>query len=59
MNRQQCTKENSMPKGAKGQWEHDNVTEIADDYGSLGEGGSYIKYRCNNCQHEFWVQLPD
>ena len=57
--RKQCTKDTPMPKGDKGRWMHDDTVEIGDDYGSLSDGGSYVRYRCNNCGHEFWVTLPD
>ncbi len=38
----------------------DNWTECDEDYGSLGDGGSYVRYRCLNCNHTTdWVMLPD
>lgn len=59
-----CTQSNPMPPESKrdqmgDHWIHENAIEIDTDYGSLAEGGSYVKYRCPNCNHEFWVQLPD
>lgn len=30
-----------------------------DDYGSLGDGGSYEIYVCDTCGYRCWRQLPD
>lgn len=61
MERNLCTKENPMPKGAPGYWQHDDVEEIDEDYGKGGgvADGDYIKYRCQNCGHEFKQELPN
>ena len=38
----------------------DDWYESDEDYGSLGDGGSYVKYKCRNCGHETgWLMLPD
>jgi predicted nucleic-acid-binding Zn-ribbon protein len=39
---------------------HDDWFESDEDYGSLGDGGSYVKYKCKHCGYETgWQMLPD
>lgn len=39
---------------------HDDWKEVDEDYGSLGDGGSYVKYSCKNCGYTTPRQmLPD
>ncbi len=49
MERQTCSKEYPMPKGDKGRWNHPESNYLGDEYGSLGEGGSYEWYECRIC----------
>jgi len=38
----------------------DDWRESGEDYGSLGDGGSYVRYQCKKCGYETpWVMLPD
>jgi hypothetical protein len=30
-----------------------------DDYGSLGDGGSYERFKCRHCGNVIYVALPD
>jgi len=48
-----------MPTGDNGRWQHPDAKHLFDEYGSLGEGGSYARYECPNCGLRFWVTLPD
>lgn len=32
---------------------------VADEYGSLAQGGSYEIYRCEQCGRHVYVPLPD
>lgn len=58
----ECTKDNpwdgvKLENGVR--ISHPDAIEIAEDYGSLGSGGSHIEYECPHCKHKFLVQLPD
>lgn len=33
--------------------------EAEEDYGSLGSGGSYVRYECRTCNKSEWSALPD
>lgn len=57
MNRQTCTPENPMPKGAKGRWEHTNAHEVGDQEDGY-PGGDIVRYRCDNCGHTWETELP-
>lgn len=39
--------------------EHPDAKEVGEDYGSLADGGSRVRYECPHCGLRFWVQLPD
>lgn len=52
-NRQICTPESPMPKGATGRWAHTNVSEV----GECSEG-CCADYRCADCGHEWRQELP-
>ena len=52
-NRQICSPENPMPKGALGLWEHTNTTEI----GECLDGCCAI-YECKDCHHRWREELP-
>lgn len=52
--RKRCTKENPMPKGAKGRWEHSRVTEEGDGCYE----GCCADYKCLNCGHQWRAELP-
>jgi hypothetical protein len=32
---------------------------VEDEYGSLGDGGSYEAYKCSNCNRKSYVQMAD
>ncbi len=50
--RQLCSPEHPMPKGASGRWEHTNAHEIdGSDY--------YARYKCDDCGHEWTEELPE
>lgn len=51
--RQTCTPNNPMPKGALGRWEHTNAHEIEC-------GSDYCaRYKCDDCGHEWTEELPE
>lgn len=52
--RQTCTKENPMPKGASGRWEHDGAYEHGDGCSE----GCCADYVCPNCGHKWREELP-
>ena len=51
--RQICTKNNPMPKGAKGRWAHNGarVRNIDSDY--------YTYWECIDCGQKWKVELPE
>lgn len=59
--RQVCTAAHRCPNPpVKGErWQHPDAKCVAEDYGSLADGGSYEKYQCPHCGNQFWVELPD
>ncbi len=36
-----------------------STTALDDEYGSLGDGGSYEQFQCNDCGVTTYVELPD
>lgn len=59
MNRQTCTKEEPMPKGAKGHWQHPDAHDVGEETNGLSGGGDYDIYLCPNCGLRFYVTVPD
>ena len=56
-----CTKDNPMPTKVgdnavelKQRWEHSNVIELEESM-----IGCSTRYRCLNCDHEFWVEWDE
>jgi hypothetical protein len=52
-----CTSDQPMPKGATGRWAHSNTEEIGDQEDGW-PGGDYQRYRCIDCGHEWKEELP-
>lgn len=55
--RRVCTKENPMPKGAEGMWEHTNAHEV----GEQEDGwpcGDIVRMKCDDCGHRWKEELP-
>lgn len=57
--RQICTKDAPMSKGAKGHWQHPDAKDVGEEYNGLSGGGDYDIYLCPNCELRFYVELPD
>ena len=55
--RQLCSPEHPMPKGATGRWEHTNVVEVGEQSDGY-PGDDLQRYRCNDCGHEWRAELP-
>ena len=55
--RQICSPESPMPKGACGRWAHTNVEEVGDQEDGW-PGGDYQGYRCLDCGHTWKEELP-
>jgi hypothetical protein len=55
--RQTCSPEHPMPKGATGRWEHTNVKEVGEQINGW-PAGDIQGYRCVDCGHEWEEELP-
>ena len=51
--RQLCSPESPMPKGAPGRWEHTNVKEVGECM-----VGCCADYECQDCGHRWREELP-
>lgn len=59
--RKVCTKDQPMPAGDKGYWQHPDAISIGEDYGRGGgvADGDYEKFYCPLCGFSFLVELPN
>ena len=55
--RQICSPESPMPKGATGRWAHTNVEEVGRQRNGWPCGDDQ-DYRCKDCGHEWTEELP-
>jgi hypothetical protein len=55
--RQTCSPESPMPKGATGRWQHTNVIEVGDQEDGW-PCGDMQGYKCLDCGHEWEEELP-
>ena len=49
------------PDHGKFRWEHPDAILVLEDYGKGGgvADGDFEKYRCPNCGHSWWEELPN
>lgn len=55
--RKTCSAENPMPKGATGRWAHTNAHEVGGQRDGW-PGGDIVRMRCEDCGHEWEMELP-
>lgn len=58
MERQDCTPDSPMPKGATGRWGHEGAYEVHDSQRDNWPAGDIVTMRCRDCGHEWEQELP-